>query len=341
MAKKEKKKGSGFFRFLRRLLLVILTAAVMLATGSYILLNQVFNGPSPAARNAVTVSMTQSEYTEWIPGIFLSDRQISEICGNMTSILPANVSDPALITPGSSNDDWAADPSGIRMEQYRGEGFHAYIMIVRDPGQVSLSYHNGGDTIRSHMDRTDAAAAVNAGAFRETDDASHAQGLVISNGSIVSDTGAAPVEGFAGFNHENVLIVAGSMTAAEAQSLGIRDGCAYGPVLIMNGQINEGAYNANSGFSSRACIGQRKDGSVVFLYITGPASGDAGASRQDCIDILYEYGCVNACSLDSGSAAMLCRDAAGEIQTTGSDSPLRSESEMMPGVWIVRSGEED
>jgi exopolysaccharide biosynthesis protein len=106
----------------------------------------------------------------------------------------------------------------------------------------------------------------------------------------------------------------------------------------MDGQINEGAYNANSGVASRSCIGQRADGSVVFLYTTGPLSGDAGATWQDCIDILYEYNCINACSLDS-TAVMLHTDGNGTA-AVGTDSPLRAESAMLPDVWVIRPGEE-
>lgn len=336
MAARQKKRGAALWRILRRLLLVLITLVLMVTAGAYVLLRQIFRGPSPAARDAVTVSMMQSEYTEWIPGLFLSDRQIDDICGKMTSILPANVSDPGLILPGSAA--WSSDPDGIRLEEYEAAGFRAYMLIVRDPAQVSLSYRPQGDTIHNHLTRSGAAAAVNAGAFLQEDDRSLALGLVISGGSAVSDSGSAPEAGFAGFNADHVLIVAGSMTAGEAQQLGIRDGCACGPVLIMDGQINEGAYNANSGVASRSCIGQRADGSVVFLYTTGPLSGDAGATWQDCIDILYEYNCINACSLDS-TAVMLHTDGNGTA-AVGTDSPLRAESAMLPDVWVIRPGEE-
>ena len=46
-----------------------------------------------------------------------------------------------------------------------------------------------------------------------------------------------------GFNQDNVLIVADTMTAEEARALGIRDGCCFGPVLIQNGADRLGLSN--------------------------------------------------------------------------------------------------
>lgn len=46
-----------------------------------------------------------------------------------------------------------------------------------------------------------------------------------------------------GFNEDNVMVVAKTMSSAEAKELKIRDGCCFGPVLVMNGEVNEEAYN--------------------------------------------------------------------------------------------------
>lgn len=56
---------------------------------------------------------------------------------------------------------------------------------------------------------------------------------------------------------------------------------ASGPVLIMNGEINQEAYNSNSGWNPRTAIGQRKDGAVVFVCIDGRQAGSAGGTYKD------------------------------------------------------------
>ena len=65
-----------------------------------------------------------------------------------------------------------------------------------------------------------------------------------------------PDTGFVGFNRDNILIVANSVTEEEALELGIRDGCASGTVLIVNGNAVKIDY---SGYSPRTAIGQRAD----------------------------------------------------------------------------------
>ena len=77
-AKKEKtltdsRKKGGFWRFLRRFLLVIFTL-VLLAFGALVLMmNTIFNGPSPAARNVLTMSLIEASATKWVPAVFLGE----------------------------------------------------------------------------------------------------------------------------------------------------------------------------------------------------------------------------------------------------------------------------
>ena len=78
-------------------------------------------------------------------------------------------------------------------------------------------------------------------------------GLTICGGKIVSDQygNLVPEKGFAGFNTSDVLVVAQSMTASQATEQNIRDGCEFGPVLIINGEVNQGVYSGNSGYNPR------------------------------------------------------------------------------------------
>ena len=127
------------------------------------------------------------------------------------------------------------------------------------------------------------------------------------------------------------------MSAAEAKEARIRDGCCYGPVLIMNGAVNEEAYNTNSGYNPRTAIGQRADGAVLLLCIDGRQAGSLGATYADIIDIMVEYGAVNACNLDGGSSTvMLLRDGDGQVQTVNNVSLLQEDPRRMPTFFMVR-----
>lgn len=164
------------------------------------------------------------------------------------------------------------------------------------------------------------------------------EGLVISEGTVRWNSGKAPQEGFVGFNNDNVMVVAKSMTAEKAMEIGIRDGCCFGPVLIMNNTVNEEAYNANSGLNPRTAVGQRADGAVIFLCIDGRQASSMGGTYADIIDIMVEFGAVNACNLDGGSSTvMLYRDHnSGKVSMINSYSLLQEQPRRMPTFIMVR-----
>lgn len=347
--KKKKKKGSAFGRFLRRFFLLLITIILILAVDLYLALNLVFNGPSEAACKSLTMSLSEISITKWVPDVFLGAERVAEIRQSMETQQPDSMTDPSrvVVDPDASAAEWAAYPDGIRIETHKGDTFQAHIMLVRDPAGVFMGTSNqelSGGLITDAMAASDAAAAVNAGAF-STDEATGKTvpaGLIYASGKKCWDGNHNLVaqKGFAGFNRDNILIVASNMTAAEAEIQGIRDGCSYGPVLIVNGDVNMDAYNANSGYGSRTAIGQRADGSVVFVVIDGLKTGSLGATYQDLIDILIEYEAVNACSMDGASSVMMYREA-GQVRMISNDSLLPSQEGRMPNYWMVRaSGKE-
>ena len=75
--------------------------------------------------------------------------------------------------------------------------------------------------------------------------------------------------------------------------------------LIINGEKRE-LNGMGSGANPRTAIGQRKDGSVLILVTDGRGkNGHLGATASDIIDIMAEYGAVNAANLDGGSSSSL------------------------------------
>lgn len=101
---------------------------------------------------------------------------------------------------------------------------------------------------------------------------------------------------YAGFTAEGVLVVAAS--EADAQAMGLDGRC--GKILMMNGKINEGLMNATSAYGAWTALGQRGDGALIFVTTTGGSWENPGATYQDLIDIMTEFGAVNACCLSGG-----------------------------------------
>ena len=367
--KKKKKKGSGWFgRLVRRFFLVLFTVVFLAAGALVLLMNLVFNGPSIAMQERLTMSLIEASATKWVPALFIGEERVEEIrtpVDNAELAQDVSTSTQVIIQKNNAmtanSDEWANYPDGIRIERYAGDTYNAHIMIVRDPSTVYMgtsttSYSTAipGKRITEMMEsEPNAIAAVNAGAFFDDGTSSsavgsHPLGLVIADSKCVWSSGQQPgLQGFAGFNEDNILVVSKkNLSKSEAADLNIRDGCCFGPVLIMDGETNMEAYNNNSGLNPRTAIGQRADGAVIFVCIDGRQAGSFGGTYADIINIMVEYGAVNACNMDGGSSSvMMYRDQrglfgeAGAVTMINNYSLLQSQPRRMPNFWMVRSAE--
>lgn len=61
----------------------------------------------------------------------------------------------------------------------------------------------------------------------------------------------------------------------------------------------------HAGLNPRTVIGQRADGAVLLLVIDGRQPQSLGATYQDCIQVMQEWGAVNAANLDGGSSTQM------------------------------------
>lgn len=368
-AKTVKKKGNGLLgRIIRRFLLVLFTVIILLFGDLLLVLNMVFNGPSPTARDQLTMTLIEASATKWVPALFIGEDTVAEIRVGVNAELEDYVTDTTAVVINrggltANSDEWADYPDGIRIEDVHGDTYNAKVMIVRDPAQVYLgiSTHEGfstsipGKRLTAAMEDEKAIAGINGGAFNDDGTTgsyvgTQPAGLVYSEGECVWTSGKpSETSGFAGFTKDNILVVhKDNISKAQAEELNIRDGCCFGPVLIMNGEINMEAYNIKSGLNPRTAIGQRSDGAVIFVCIDGRQPSSMGGEYKDVIDIMVEYGAVNACNMDGGSSTvMMYRDTygrygeAGQVQIMNSYSLLQSEPRKMPDFWMVRpAGEE-
>ena len=367
MPPKKKKKGSGLLgRIIRRFFLVLFTVVILAVAALVLVMNLVFNGPSPAARDKLTMTLIEASATKWVPALFIGEDTVAEIRESVSdSGLDEDVTDTTKVIIQANNvitgnsNEWDSYPDGVRIERRSGDTYNAHIMIVRNPAQVYMGTSTEkfstaipGKRITEVMaENPDVIAAINAGAFNDDGTASSyvgstPLGLVMSNGNCVWTSGKQPgLEGFAGFNEDNILVVSKTnLSQSEAENLKIRDGCCFGPVLIVNGEVNLEAYNNKSGFNPRTAIGQRADGAVIFVCIDGRQAGSLGGTYADIINIMQEYGAVNACNMDGGSSSvMMYRDTYGKLGTAGETvmvnnySLLQSQPRRMPNFWMVRA----
>ena len=362
--KPQKKKSGLFGRIVRRFFLLLFTLILMLAVGLVLVMNAIFKGPSPAAQKVLTMSLLEPSATKWIPALFIGEEAVEEIRSSKGVELSSEVTDTSQVVINkdglmAQGEDWSKYPDGIRIETYKGKTFNAHIMLMKDPSRVYLgiSTKSGfspsipGRRPNEAIEDHGALAVINAGAFWDNGKidprvGATPEGLVYSEGACVWTTGAPPTGsgGFAGFNTDDILVVhRENLNKAQAEELNIRDGCCFGPALIINGEVNQEAYNSASGYNPRTAVGQRADGVVIFVCVDGRQAGSVGGTYADVIDILVEYGAVNACNMDGGSSSvMMYRDTQGlygepgAVQMINSYSLLQSEPRRMPDFWMVR-----
>ena len=104
--------------------------------------------------------------------------------------------------------------------------------------------------------------------------------------------------------------------------------------LVINGEARD-MNGMGSGLNPRTAIGQRSDGSVLMLVTDGRGkAGHLGASASDLINIMVEYGAVNAANLDGGSSS--CMYYNGEYLMTSVTFYYSNSSWKLPLGFVVK-----
>ena len=193
-----------------------------------------------------------------------------------------------------------------------------------------------GDTTSNIAKANGAVAAINAGGFYDPNGTGTGRlpyGFILRDGDYILGKDVGPDEDvdFVGFSKSGNLI-AGNYNKTQLKEMGAVEGITFGPPLIVDGKkmITEG--DGGWGVGPRTAIGQKKDGTVLFLVVDGRQPGySLGATLRDVQDILYEQGCYIAANLDGGSSSTLFYN--GSVVNKPAD--LLGER-MIPTTFIVK-----
>ncbi len=331
----------------RHVLIVILTFIAAIIALVIMVLGQFFKGPSIAASDMLTQLLHQSSALKFVPYLYLYEDVAPALArGEVLSIDEAT--DTSLITVKARQPkDYSAeeeteefDENGIRVVDVIGATYHGYMMIVQDPSRVSVgtclgpggngfSETKAGKRVDEIMKSYEAIAVMNGGAFSDPKGSGNGgmpEGMVISDGKFLRRASKTYAT-VAGFDKGDILHV-GNFTQAEAEKMGLRDACAFGPALIVNGKAT---VSNDKGLNPRSAIGQRADGAVLMLVIDGRQANSLGATMADVISIMQDFGAVNACNMDGGSSTTMYY---GENKVN--DGMTVSVSRRMPTCWIVK-----
>ncbi len=86
---------------------------------------------------------------------------------------------------------------------------------------------------------------------------------------------------------------------------GLQDTYSFGPVLVRDGVVPETISTDVPGNNPRTAVGQKADGSFVFLVVDGRQSSSQGMNIHALADYLLSLGCVNAYNLDGGMTSCM------------------------------------
>lgn len=205
-----------------------------------------------------------------------------------------------------------SDPSmGITIEDIKGANFKGKVMLIEDPKRIKLSVTKEigitGERVSDLVKNMGAIAGINAGGFYDPDgkgNGAFPDGLTMQDGKLVHNNVGDKAVNIVGFNDQGKLVL-GKMTAQELVENNIREAVTFEPNLIVEGKPmikGDGGW----GIAPRTGIGQRADGTVIFVVIDGrQPTWSIGANLRDLMHVFQDYGAVNAVNLDGGSSSEL------------------------------------
>lgn len=279
------------------------------------------HGPSNSAKELFATTILETGQLKFLANVFLSKDEIEGIVSK-NSLQDMNVEiDENLI---KTNIDKTKEL--IEIHEVNGNNFEGKIMVVNDPSKISLAttypWGEYGKELGVLTEDAGAIAGVNGGIYYSSGNkGGRPLGVTVSNGEIQDISLGLVGLYLIGFDENNLLriISLDGMNKAQVEELikteKIRDAVAFQEEssdknnhfvkLIINGEKRE-LNGMGSGANPRTAIGQRKDGSVLILVTDGRGkNGHLGATASDIIDIMAEYGAVNAANLDGGSSSSL------------------------------------
>lgn len=359
--KKNTKKENKPLKICLRVCLCILTFVAVTFAGAYFTLWTICHGPSKAARDLFVSTILETGQMKFLASWYFSEDEILAITDRNGMGKTEEDVNPDLIeipTVDENNGNQEFDIDGIELVEISGRSFFAKMLIINDPSRVKLSTiypwsdfnkSKYGETLEQLVQRGDYTAGINGGEYySEGNWGGIPKGLVVCDGVIQYN---APQAGdvMVGFTQNNILMIAdiGNMSAEQAEQFvadnQIRDAVSFKDIddgdnnhftkLIINGTSRE-ISGSGSGANPRTVIGQRADGAVLMLVTDGRgAAGHLGATAQDLISIMQEYGAVNAANLDGGSSSAMYYN--GTYEMTSVTLYYSTSSWRLPTAFVV------
>ncbi len=357
---KKKNVASVILSIFLKFLLVLITTVVIIAATLFVSLKMMCSDSSPAAQRMFVTTILETGQLKFLASWFLSPEEIQEIV-NTNSMKEFNEEvDDSLIEIGGSGSvsiggEGEVVEEDIQVIEISGSTFYANMIIVKDPSRVSLAtiypWRAEGATLDQLVNDSGAIAGINGGLYNSYNNSGGMPyGVIVSGGEIqYNEPQQFPGLVLIGLTNDNILqiIDISKMSKNDVVRLveekGIRDAVTFQEEssdannhfvqLVINGEAREMS-GMGSGLNPRTAIGQRADGALLLLVTDGRGkSGHLGASASDLINVMLEYGAVNAANLDGGSSSCMYYD--GEYLMTSVTFYYSNASWKLPAAFVV------
>lgn len=234
---------------------------------------------------------------------FLSDEEIQEILGKLEvqNNEDSNLDEIKIVKPDENKE--------ITVEKITGKNYVGYVMTIPDASRVKLvdgRKSNRGSKLSEIVKNNNAIAGINAGGF--ADEGGVGSGNVLCDATIINKKLLYGNKGtkysLIGLSSDKKLVL-GKYTYDQAIKAGIESAVEFGPYIIVNGN-NQITNSSSGGIHPRMAIGQKKDGTFLFVVIDGRQPGySIGTNLLELQNIFNKYGAYNAANLDGGSSATM------------------------------------
>ncbi|MBR7061596.1 MAG: phosphodiester glycosidase family protein [Clostridia bacterium] len=341
--KKKKSRGKTVLKVFGRIGISLLTLILVLVIGIIGVLLVLYYGPSPSARDRFVLTVKETSAGGFLADWFLPKSTIDDIIAGNTVEDTDEITNTSMINipgshtekgkddpadPGATHDPNRPDDPGdddydinkIELIDLHGKTFRGKLLIVYNPKRVYIGTpaaygedKKGVSTI-DMVRNNNALYGVNGGGFFDTGSGNggvptgrdNSDGIVISKGKMMWGNKNQTYE-IIGINRDGILVL-GKMTGKQALESGIVEAFNFGPYLIVNGEPCAVNGYTESSLNPRTAIGQRADGAILIVTIDGRQPTSVGASYEDLIEIMMNYGAINAANLDGGSSTYMVQN---------------------------------
>ena len=282
----------------------------------------VYKGPFNNLKKVVVATIMGTQH-QYFATAFLSQNDIKSIMGNNSSKNVEKIDVSKVKINTKKNNEI------IRYDIHPDSGrYDGYLLEIPPTYKVKVAWTNKlgvvGQRTSEMAKEHNAIAAINGGAFRDKNKDSYGGAaafpgrFVISNGNVIykdkNISDSTPFKVVA-FNKSNRLF-AGNFSINDLQKMDVSEAVCFdllgfnAPALIINGkgQIDD-ASAGDCGFQPRTAIGQKQDGTILFLVMDGRKNlTKSGATLKDVQDELLKHDAFNATILDGGFSSTLYYD---------------------------------